>query len=409
MRSDELQLHCVKSRFASALSFGHFVSRLSGTLKFTRGVTPVHIDSDNHTVIFENWDLHYVSTVGLLSATDEALCHIEQTSVPFIRDTHQLAHLLGLRHHVFFDLLRHVNECYRPITLKKKNGNVRRIHAPYALLRWTQREILHRILDKLPVSPYATAYRRGKRLTDNAAPHCGKRYLLKLDLKDFFPSIRFDQVLAAAFPRRLFPKHIGTMLTTLCCREDVLPQGAPTSPALSNLVMKHFDDVMGGYCERQGLAYTRYCDDITVSGNKPLYTAYEKACRLLGEMGFTVNDAKTRFVTRASRQSVTGLVVNETLHVPREYRRALRQELHYVFTYGVDDAIRHRNDPAFFDEWGDPAVLKYLDHLEGRARYILGIEPHNTYFREACDKLARTREYADQYDYVPYFEPHYTT
>lgn len=368
----------------------------------------MRVNKSTNTVVFENHDLHYVSAVGPLAATDEALRHTQQSTLPFIRDTHQLAHLLGLRHRVFFGLLRHVNECYRPITLKKKNGNVRRIHAPFALLRWTQREILHLILDKLPVSPYATAYRKGLRLSDNATPHCGKRYLLKMDLKDFFPSIRFDQVLAAAFPRRLFPKHIGTMLTALCCREDVLPQGAPTSPALSNLVMKHFDDAMGGYCERQGLTYTRYCDDITVSGDKPLYTAYEKACRLLGEMGFTVNDAKTRFITRANRQTVTGLIVNETLRVPREYRRALRQELHYVFTYGVADAIKHRNDPAFFDKYGDPAELKYLDSLEGRARYILGIQPDDEYFYTACQKLSKLRRRIHDFFYFPYFPSSFT-
>lgn len=367
----------------------------------------MYINEETKNVVFEQFDLPYVSAVGLLSATDEALRHADESPLPFIRDTHQLAHVLGLRHRELFVLARHVSEAYRSVTLKKKNGGVRRIHAPNALLRWTQREILHRILDKLPVSPYATAYRKGTRLTDNAAPHCGKRYLLKMDLKDFFPSIRFDQVLASAFPRRLFPRHIGVMLATLCCREDVLPQGAPTSPALSNLVMKHFDDVMGGYCERQGLCYTRYCDDITVSGDKPLYTAYEKAYRLLDEMGFTVNDAKTRFVSRASRQTVTGLVVNESLHVPREYRRALRQELHYVFTYGVADAIKHRNDPSLFDRWGEPAELRYLDSLEGRARYILSVQPTDTYFREACEKLAELREKIDDLFYFPYFTPSY--
>lgn len=367
----------------------------------------MYIDKGNNTVIFEQFDLPYVSTIGLLSATDEALKHLEESRLPFIRDTHQLAHFLRLRHRDLFRLVRHASESYRSVTLKKKNGGVRRIHAPNALLRWTQREILHRILDHLPLSPYATAYRKGTRLIDNAAPHCGKRYLLKMDLADFFPSIRFDQVLIAAFPRRLFPKHIGIMLTMLCCREDVLPQGAPTSPALSNLVMKHFDDVMGGYCERQGLTYTRYCDDITVSGNKPLYTAYEKACRLLNEMGFTVNDTKTRFITRANRQTVTGLVVNESLHVPREYRRALRQELHYVFTYGVADAIKHRNDPAFFDRWGEPAELRYLDSLEGRARYVLSIQPNDTYFREACEKLETLRIRTEDPFYFSYFNTRY--
>ena len=408
MRSDEYMLPFRKPTIRLRAVIRHFVSRLSGIFKNSRGVNRVRIDEITKTVVFDHYDLPYVSAVGLLSATDEALRHAEDSALPFIRDTHQLAHALGLHRRDLFSLVRHANECYRSVTLKKKNGGVRRVYAPNALLRWTQQEILHRILDALPVSPHATAYRKGMRLTANAAPHCGKRYLLKMDLKDFFPSIRFDQVLAAAFPRRLFPKRIGVMLTTLCCREDVLPQGAPTSPALSNLVMRHFDDAMGGYCERQGLTYTRYCDDITVSGNKPLYTAYEKACRLLGDMGFTVNDAKTHFITRANRQTVTGLVVNESLHVPREYRRALRQELHYVFTYGVADAIKHRNDPAFFDRWGDPTELRYLDSLEGRARYVLSVQPNDPYFLEACEKLEQLRAHSGGNEfYTPVFPSRY--
>ena len=349
-------------------------------------------------------DMPYVDRVGFTNAVDEAQAHVARSSLPFIRDTHQLAGVLHLTHHDLFRLLRYTNRYYVTATLKKKNGGVRRIHAPMISLKSAQRYILTEILEKLPISPYATAYRKGGVLTDNAAPHCQKRYLLKMDLQDFFPSIRFDQVLRSAFHSGNFPKHIGTMLTRLCCFEDVLPQGAPTSPTLSNLVLKHFDDVMGAYCERQGLSYTRYCDDITISGNKPLYAAYTKACALLDKEGFTVNEKKTHFITNADRQTVTGLTVNEEPHVPRDYRRALRQELHYLFTYGPADAIRRGGRTEFYDE-NEPeaAALRYLDSLEGRVQYVLSAQPEADYWLEARTKLRALRR--KLLEKAPYYHP----
>lgn len=142
--------------------------------------------------------------------------------------------------------------------------------------------------------------------------------MLKLDIADFFGSIRFDQVYSAAFNTRYFPRQIGVMLATLCCRKDALPQGAPTSPALSNVVMRHFDQSIGRWCERRGISYTRYCDDMTFSSDKPLFVVYQKAKTILEEMGFELNEKKTRFVTNANRQSVTGLTVNEKVAVSGE-------------------------------------------------------------------------------------------
>lgn len=364
-------------------------------------------EESSNTVFFEQMDMPYVNRVGFFNAVEEAQAHIARTKIPFIRDTHQLAGVLHLRHRDLFRVLRNANRYYVPATLKKKNGGIRRIHAPMVTLKETQRYILTEILDFLPISIYAKAYRKGSHLTDNANPHCRKRFLLKMDLQDFFPSIRFDQVLRTAFHSGYFPRHIGAMLTTLCCFEDVLPQGAPTSPALSNVVMRHFDDVFGAYCERQGLSYTRYCDDITVSGDKPLYAAYAKARALLEKEGFTVNEKKTRFVTNANRQTVTGLTVNEAPHVPREYRRALRQELHYLFTYGPIDAIVRGGRTEFYSK-DDPEyqAMRYLDSLEGRVQYVLSAQPDAYYWLEARAKLhalrRRLMEYAPHYR--PFFE-----
>lgn len=323
----------------------------------------------NEVVTFEAWDMAFVQKFGPARAADMVLTFLDfNPGLPFLFDTRQLAHFLGTGRKSLFDLLRYTDREYRTVNIKKKNGGGRTLHVPSPQMKRLQTVILRHILNALPASRYATAYKEGAQLMDNALPHVGKRYLLKLDITNFFGSIRFDQVYRAAFNANYFPKQIGLMLARLCCRQDVLPQGAPTSPALSNLVMKSFDNNMGAWCARRGISYTRYCDDMTFSADKPLYHVYEKARAMLEEMGFQLNEKKTRFVTNSSRQSVTGLTVNEKVSVSREYKRELRQELYYLLKFGDSTVSR-------------------CQHLMGKLNYVLQVEPENRWFRQAREKL----------------------
>ena len=324
----------------------------------------------NEVVTFEAWDMAFVQKFGPARAADMVLTFLDfNPGLPFLFDTRQLAHFLGTGRKSLFDLLRYTDREYRTVNIKKKNGGGRTLHVPSPQLKRLQTVILRHILNVLPASRYATAYKEGAQLMDNALPHVGKRYLLKLDITDFFGSIRFDQVYRAAFNANYFSKQIGLMLTRLCCRQDVLPQGAPTSPALSNLVMKNFDNNMGAWCAKRGISYTRYCDDMTFSSDKPLYHVYEKARAMLEEMGFQLNEKKTRFVTGSSRQSVTGLTVNEKVSVSREYKRELRQELYYLLKFG-DSPVSH------------------CQRLMGKLNFVLQVEPENRWFRQARERLS---------------------
>lgn len=345
----------------------------------------MYINKKNQTVSFGFRDADFLKKHGPIAAADMALDFVNRTPLPFIHSTHQLADLLMLRHKDLHFLVRHIDKAYRPVTIKKKNGGNRHLRVPSTWLSGVQRTILDTFLKKLPISPYATAYHKGARLIDNAAPHCQKRYLLKMDLENFFGSIRFDQVYNAVF--RLYPKQIAAMLTTLCCYQDVLPQGTPTSPALSNLVMRHFDDVMGTWCEKQGLSYTRYCDDITISGNKPLYVAYTKAKTMLENMGFELNQKKTHFITSGNRQTVTGLTVNDHPNISKDYRRRLRQEVHYLLKFGADDAIMQGNRTDFITCDGSPDSGRYIRHLIGQVQYVLSVCPNDAYFTSTLDSL----------------------
>jgi len=340
-------------------------------------------------VQFEPADKHFLEKYGLFRASLMVRQHVERYRAPFIHDTYQLADVLGMPRRDLFRLLRHTDRFYDRIEIPKKSGGVRVLYAPFCGLKYAQWMILKQILENLPVSPYATAYIPKKRLTDNAAPHVGHTYLLKMDITDFFDSISFLQVISSAFPSALYPPQVGAMLTKLCCRNERLPQGAPTSPMLSNIVMRRFDNMLGGWCRERGITYTRYCDDLTFSADVPLYAVYRKACAMLEEMGFTVNPQKTRFIKNSNRQTVTGITVNEKVSIPADYKRQLRQELHYAIKFGVGNSVMRGNKTAFICN-GKPDADRYYRHLKGKIYFVLSVEPHNAWFIEAAEKLDKT-------------------
>lgn len=345
----------------------------------------------DNKVMFSSVDMNFVKKFGIMEATEMVLDFKNTNPLPFIYDTYQLASLLCCNRKDLFSTVKNCDNMYLPIALKKKNGNIRQIFAPTSTLKRYQRLILADILEELPVSEYATAYRQGSRISHNALPHCNKKYLLKLDITSFFNSIDFEQVYSTVFNSKNFPKNIGVMLTRLCCRDGVLPQGAPTSPAISNLVMKFFDDTMGKWCKERGISYTRYCDDMTFSSDAPLYIAYTKAKAMLEAMGFELNEKKTHFSTNAGRQTVTGLVVNEKVSVSKEYKRKLRQDVYYAVRYGLEDAVRFAGKTDFLRD--DRVLIEsYYYHLAGRINFVLQIEPDNQYFKEALKRLEEKPE-----------------
>ncbi len=338
------------------------------------------------TVRFDACDKLFVKKFGLIDAANMVLDFSSVHDIPFVYDVWQLGAYLGESPRFLWPIVKRADDMYKTSQMPKKDGGIRKLCAPNSRLKSIQHNILKKFLNKMPVSNYATAYIKGKTLIDNAKPHTNKKFILKMDISDFFGSIHFEQVYNAAFNTTLFPKQIGFMLTSLCCRKDVLPQGAPTSPTLSNIVMKRFDDYIGNWCLKRGIAYTRYCDDMTFSSNKPLYNVYVKVKKTLEDMGFELNCKKTHFVTAGSRQSVTGLTVNQKVSVSKDYKRTLRQEIYYSLKYGLAESIMN-GDKTDFVKNNAPDTTAYYHNLVGRINYVLQIEPDNDYFREALHKL----------------------
>lgn len=276
---------------------------------------------------------------------------------------------------------------YHPVVIPKKSGGRRKLLVPDALLRTIQRNLLHHVLEEVQISEFACAYKKGTSIVDNARPHVGAKLVLKLDIQDFFDQITWILVYQNAFPGTHFPPAIRKMLTEFCCVRDRLPQGAPTSPTVSNLVMRPFDVHMGEWCREREIRYTRYCDDLTFSGAFAPEEVIRKVRGFLQVYGFELNRKKTRVLGRGNAQSVTGIVVNEKAQVSRAYRKKLRQEVYLFDRYGIKTAEGSKNDE------------RERRRLLGKMRYVLSVNPEDVWFgnmykkwKVGADSRKRTEE-----------------
>jgi retron-type reverse transcriptase len=239
---------------------------------------------------------------------------------------------------------------YITFAIPKRSGGRRLIMAPKRRLKAIQRRLLTLLIEKLPVSPHAHAFRRGHSIRTGAEPHVGKRLVLKLDLKDFFPSVTFARV------RGLLIAHgygyaVASTLSVLMTEAERQPvavdgsifyvpigdrhcvQGAPTSPGLCNALLRRLDNRLAGLARKRGLVYTRYADDLSFSGEMARSAAHKLrslVARIVVEEGFKINAEKTRLMGQGSRQSVTGVIVNKTLGLSRQERRRLRAMAHQL-------------------------------------------------------------------------------
>ena len=224
---------------------------------------------------------------------------------------------------------------YHSWDIPKRKGGVRRITAPAPLLKQIQRRLLDAILAQAPCHDAATGFRRGISIADNARAHVGRRIVVNVDIQGFFPNTRFGLVARAvekALPRGLSAEG-RRLAIDICTMGGGLPTGAPTSPVVANLVMAPVDRTLATVAARHGVAYTRYADDLTLSGDDPRHLL-PFLSQVVGELGYSLDPKKTNIFRRGRRQVVTGLVVNDKVSVPRRLRRQLRAAVHRVARQG---------------------------------------------------------------------------
>ena len=274
---------------------------------------------------------------------------------------------------------------YVRFTVPKKSGGVRELAAPHRNLAAAQRWIFENILQGLQTHLAAHGFVKGRSIRTNAHLHVGQHVVVNVDLENFFPTITFNRV-RGAFEHLGYSPAVATilaLLTTESPRREVeyagsrfhvavgpraLPQGACTSPALSNLISRRLDSRLTGIAAKLGWRYTRYADDMSFSADEAASprdkTGYllARIRHIVQEEGFSVNEGKTRVLKQSTAMKVTGLVVNDRLGVSRRETRTLRAILHNARKHGL--ASQNRNNHPHFES-----------QLRGRIAFVEMINP----------------------------------
>ena len=240
---------------------------------------------------------------------------------------------------------------YDVFTIPKRRGGTRRITAPRPDLKDLQRRINRKLLGRLKAHPAAMGFEKGQSIATHARRHAGRAVVVRMDIRDFFATTAETRI-NAYFRRIGWNAQAAALLTKLCTHQGALPQGAPTSPRLSNLVNYHLDARLAGLASRMALAYhnphtmqpgdnsvaySRYADDMTFSFDRDEHGLIEGIIHLTGmivhDYGYRLHTKKKlRIMRRHDRQIVTGLVVNVVADLPRSTRRWLRAVEHHLIT-----------------------------------------------------------------------------
>jgi RNA-directed DNA polymerase len=314
---------------------------------------------------------------------------------------HDVAALLGYRPSALSFIVHVTPKAakYTTFKIKKKGGGERSIDAPIPRLKGLQKRlasVLYDCLQEIEESDkrknnLSHAYRRGFSIISNAKAHKSRRYVLNIDLENFFPSFNFGRVRGYFLTNNHFKltEPVATLIAQIVCNDGVLPQGSPCSPIISELLTHFLDIRLVRLATKSKCSYTRYADDITFSTNQKTFpTALAVSAGeswVLGnelrsriqDAGFSINDAKTRMQVRASRQTVTGLTVNEKVNVPQRYYKLARAMTHKFLSTGT-----YQRDGA--DDTS-------LQRLEGMLNHIYHIRERQIDLAIAAEKNKERR------------------
>lgn len=303
------------------------------------------------------------------------------------------AKLLGLKSAKYINYLLYnikTDNLYNSFPIPKKNGGERVIHAPKKELKFLQKKLSNVLWEcylesieskskdknfKTPVLSHA--FEKGKSIITNSQMHRNKKYILNIDLKNFFDSFNFGRVRGFFIKDRDFAvsPEIATVIAQIACYQGKLPQGAPSSPIITNLITRILDYRIVKIAKKYRFTYSRYADDLTFSTNRELNSNKLRASKELDNFlteleeviissGFEINPKKTRLSNNMQRQEVTGLVVNKKINVKREYIKNTRA---MAFQLYKDGAFEIDKKPGT------------INQLTGRFAFIFQIDQYNNY------------------------------
>lgn len=327
---------------------------------------------------------------------------------------------IQLRQLNYYSDHRNCSNRYSQFIIKKKSGKDRIIHSPISGLKIIQKCLNLIFQTVYEVSLVANGFVPGRSIIDNAQKHVGSNYIYNIDLKDFFPSIDqariWGRLKAKPFNLKCERQIIGNMISSLCCtnleverlnsagewittNKDVLPQGAPTSPVMSNIICGQLDFYLQAVAKRFNLKYSRYADDITFSSMHNVYQTdsefLNEVKRLIESQNFTIKESKTRLQKRGFRQEVTGLVINEKVNIRTSYVKEIRLWLYLIETYGYEKA------KIFFELTNNNAkASEFKKILSGKIEFIKSIISNKKIGRVLLARLKRCVPSGDNIDNI---------
>jgi RNA-directed DNA polymerase len=324
---------------------------------------------------------------GYIQKRETNAANLQQRGLPILENAADVAKGMGITVNTLrflaYDRKTSTISHYKRFTLPKKTGGTRLISAPMPKLKAAQYWVLHNILEKVETHQNAHGFIAKRSIITNAQPHLGSDILVNIDLKDFFPTLSFMRV-KGLFRSFGYSESISALLTLICTEADTeevildgqryfialserrLPQGAPSSPAITNLICRRMDRRFEKFATKLGFTYTRYADDLTFSAKgeatKKLCTVLRNLAPILTHEGFIIHPDKTRVLRKSQRQEVTGLIVNEKLGVPRDTLRKFRAALFQI----------EKDGPAG-KKWGStPDVIAAI---KGFAEFVAMVNP----------------------------------
>jgi len=315
-----------------------------------------------------------------------------------LKSPQELADLLEVEYKVLVYYLYNLadEEKYFSFSIPKKSGGFREIRSPHPVLKDLQQKLNEILLNVYVPAIPVFSFLKDRNIVQNARLHQNQKWGFNLDLKDFFTTINFGRVrgLFMSEPYSL-PDTVSTFLAQLCCIDNQLPQGAPTSPMISNMICAKMDRQLLRFAREHNCQYSRYADDISISHhlktfpdqvavkNKQGIQVGRQLKEIIEENGFTINQQKLRLQPWVSRQEVTGLTVNQFPNVSRKYVRQIRAMLYAWQKFGLEKADREfivKYDDKYRHPDAHPPSFKRV--LKGRIDYLgLVRGKHNTIYR----------------------------
>ncbi len=298
---------------------------------------------------------------------------IDSLGLPAIRNFDDLAQHLRLSRNLVYWLASESPRKYCRHEIPKRDGTRREISAPVKSLKVVQRWVLSEILYKLKVSPYSYGFAKGKGspLAQCAQKHRRNLYILKIDIRHFYPSIPRKKVYGL-FVSIGYNSSAANLLTNICTYNGSLPQGAVTSACLANLICRNLDYRIAAYCNKREIVYTRYADDLTFScdNRDTLRGIYRTVQKILEEEGYQINQGKTQFLSPKCRKRILGITINDGLvKAPKEMKRQVRAMIYQSIVLG-----NHLQD----------------EKIKGYVAYIKSIEPkYDERVQRYCEKLSQ--------------------